>query len=124
MIQRHFRFAWFATLNAFFYYYFFLFYGAYFRPAFFTVLNQLVCLKCIYSSLKGSPGTHSHDADHDPDADDWNSVDSFQREDDVYLLTQQMEKLQNQLSTVIQGRADQDSNVSKLRQDNAGMTER
>ncbi|OQV25728.1 putative Rab11 family-interacting protein 3 [Hypsibius exemplaris] len=82
------------------------------------------------SSLKGSPGAHPrngalHDgADPDADQDDWNSVDSFQRDDDVYLLTQQMEKMQNQLAAGLQSRADQEENISKLRQDNAGMTER
>lgn len=78
------------------------------------------------SNMKGSPGTHPH-AHHDlldPDADDWNSVDSFQREDDVYQLTQQMEKLQNQVSTLVQNQANQEDNVSKLKQDNAGLTER
>ncbi|XP_055338725.1 rab11 family-interacting protein 4B-like [Paramacrobiotus metropolitanus] len=76
------------------------------------------------SSMKGSPGTHPHAHHDDPDADDWNSVDSFQRDDDVYHLTQQMEKLQNQVSVLVQSQANQEDNVSKLRQDNAGLTER
>lgn len=79
---------------------------------------------CYSSSMKGSPGTHPHALHDDPDADDWNSVDSFQRDDDVYHLTQQMEKLQNQVSTLVQSQANQEDNVSKLRQDNAGLTER
>jgi hypothetical protein len=76
------------------------------------------------SSVKGSPGAHPHALQDDPDADDWNSVDSFQREDDVYQMTQQMEKLQSQLSILIQSQANQEDSASKLRQDNAGLTER
>ncbi|GAU88405.1 hypothetical protein RvY_01113 [Ramazzottius varieornatus] len=78
------------------------------------------------SSMKGSPGTHppARYENDDPDADDWNSVDSFQREDDVYQLTQQMEKLQNQVSVLVQSQVNQEDNVSKLKQDNAALTER